>query len=244
MSRLAGLLAGVAVGGLAIAPGGAIAHHTSWSRVAGAATVSTSSVNYLAGYSLGRSAKSLKVTTTFVLPRIACGSRARAFAPSVGVYSSSNVPTAAAVFAGCNAGHARYWPVLVMNGGYRKYNTGASDLHPGDRVALQARETQYDAYVSLTDKTLGVTQSWLGLGRDKLTSAWVGDSTWGNSRGFQSIPDFGSLNFTHTRMNGVPLGSVRGLTRYDMRSNRGTLQIRARRTTSSGTAFRTIFKHA
>src|SRR3954447_14452043 len=113
MSRVAGLLAAVAVGGVAIAPSGAIVLHKSGSRTAGAAAVPTSFVDYLAGYSLGRSAKSLKVATSFVVPKIVCGSRARAFAPSVGVYSSSNVPTAAAVFAGCNAGHARYWPVLV-----------------------------------------------------------------------------------------------------------------------------------
>ncbi len=209
-----------------------------------AAAVPTTFAPYLAGYSLGSTGAEFRVTTGFVIPRISCGWEARGFAPSAGVYTSYSTISSAGVFIGCYGGTAHYWPTLVVNGRIRKYNTGTSNLHPGDRIMLNAAESIGGTTVSVNDETRHFIRSWGGTGRPRMNSPWIGASTWGQPSGYEPVLNFGSVRFTTSRINDKPLGSFPSLIRYDMMSKSGTLKVKTGRLATGRTWFRTVFRHS
>jgi hypothetical protein len=76
------------------------------------------------------------VTTTFVVPRVTCDGARRAIAPSVSTaYGGQSRPSAAALFVGCYAGQAHYWPELELKGRFTNYPTDRA--HPGDTIVLR-----------------------------------------------------------------------------------------------------------
>ena len=112
----------------------------------------TSNNEFFAGYTLNDpSDSSLHVTATFVVPKLSCGSRARAMSPEDGMEADTEF-SSAGLFVGCYGGKAHYWPTLAVNGIRTNYKTGSA-AHPGDTVVLTASENATKTSVSVVDKT-------------------------------------------------------------------------------------------
>jgi hypothetical protein len=79
------------------------------------------------------------MSSTFVAPRLKCGTVNGAILPSVGIFttpSPSNKFSGAGMVVGCFKGKAHYWPSLVLNNRVKTYRTGAS-AHPGDTIVAK-----------------------------------------------------------------------------------------------------------
>jgi hypothetical protein len=205
-----------------------------------------------AGYRYSPSSQYYDATTTFVVPKLKCGSANRAIAAAIGLKGSTESDYGgpyrieAGLFIGCHAGKARYWPELKWEVAKTK-NYPTDVARAGDTIVLRLYSTTEapGPAVSVVDKThrFHVSKTHIECGACSPNVGWAGDSGWRTSGGrLEGVPDFGTLTYTNTRVHGHPLGQT-SPTRHDRRTN-ARLQIKAGSLFNSGTAFRTFFKHS
>lgn len=186
-------------------------------------------------------------TTTFVVPKLRCGTADQAIAPSVSAFmDDAGRPTAAALFVGCHTGKAHYWPELVLNGRVKNYR--AKTAHAGDTIVLRLAYGHKRHWVSVTDETHKFKVSRTSGGGTlsaAFETALIGDEGWANwHHHLQGAPDFGTLTYSNSQINGEPLGHVLFLSRAVNRTSAGKLQIKTGPLFSGGKAFRTYFKQS
>ncbi len=184
-------------------------------------------------------------TSTFVVPRLRCGSADRAVLASFGGYvGKAGRPQAAALFIGCDGGKAHYWPQLTANGSIENYRTKTA--HPGDKIVLRLAFSRKSSSVSVTDQTHKFKVTRAGGAGGSLYE-WIGDEPWARSPyHLERVPDFGTLTYSNTKVHGHALGSSASsstLARNDLGTPRGTLQVKTGPLSSDGKAFSTYFKH-
>jgi hypothetical protein len=197
---------------------------------------------FFGGYASTTGAPSMNVTSTFVVPRIKrCGHTNRGIAAVVGGDHTIGGTTSAGLFVGCVNGKARYFPVLDLDGNVKRYRSAA--VRAGDRVVLSAKENSVQAAVSLVDMTRSSTTKRLAAGTGSFKDFAVGDEGWTSSSMTWGVPDFGTLRFSKSKLNGHPLGSV-ALTRYDKTDTVGTVQIKTSPLASDKETFKTVFVHS
>jgi hypothetical protein len=182
--------------------------------------------------------------TTFVVPRLRCGSAFQAIAPGLEA-SVGNVgrTSEAALFVGCRGGRAHYWPRLTLAGKSKNYRAKAA--YAGDTIALRVAYDRKRGSVSVTDETHKFEVSRTGAGAGSVY-AWIGDAAWRTSAvSFARVPDFGTLTYRNTKLNGRPLAVAAhfSLVRNVMGTEHGRVQINTSPLASSGKAFSTYFKH-
>ncbi len=191
-------------------------------------------------------APSVIETTNLVVPKLRCGSADQAIAPNFGAYvGDAGRPSTAALFVGCHAGKAHYWPELALKGSIKNYPTKAA--HAGDTIVLRLAYDHTSGSVSVVDEThkFKVSRTGDGIGGGILY-AWIGDEGWADSRGrLERVPDFGTLTYLDTKFNGHPLDSRDGALSFAPRNrtSHGKLQIKTGPFFPGGKAFRTYFRH-
>lgn len=204
-----------------------------------------------AGYRYSPPSQHYSATTTFVVPKLKCGSADRAMAATIGLKGQSESDYGgpyrieAALFIGCHGGKAHYWPAL--NGVTETKDYPADVAHAGDLIVLRVYQTPLapGPTVSVVDEThkFRVSTTHIECGACSPIVGWAGDSGWRTSGGrLEGVPDFGTLTYTNTRVHGHPLGQT-SPSRHNRRTN-VTLQIKTGPLFNSGTAFRTFFKHS
>lgn len=175
----------------------------------------TDSHNF-AGYIYdGVSYPNFTVTAKIVVPKLRCTKgRERAVDPSVGMStkkstSSRRHSSLAGLFVGCENGKANFFPNLEVNGSSHKY----TDLRakPADTIVLRVAESASSTAVSVVDKTHKFRASLKGAGRNKLLGPWVGDVGWYSPR-LLGVPDFGTLHFSDSKLNGMAFASWGAMT--------------------------------
>lgn len=187
------------------------------------------------------------VTTTIMVPKLKCtSSTERAIDASVGMGSRAGAAlTSAGLFVGCYQDKAYYYPSLEINGS--NHNYPKHEAKPGDQVVLSASESAKGTSVSVTDVTHKFKQSLKGGGSNELSNPWVGDVGWYNP-GLLAVPDFGSLHFANSKLDGKAFGSWgKGSGSTPVRENRasgGTTQIATTALATNREAFTTTFKHS
>ncbi|MBV9311068.1 MAG: hypothetical protein JOZ73_09550 [Solirubrobacterales bacterium] len=181
-------------------------------------------------------------TTTIVVPKLKCAAVNRAIVAGTGIFTSAK-QTAAELFVGCIGGRPRYFPVLIVNGTKRTYT--ALSVRQGDTIVLKAADSARGATVSLTDETQKrIKRSVTGRGSSQVGGPWMGDQAWSYSGKTEHVPNFGTLGYSNTTVNGHLFGSFRRLGRFNRVTTHGSLQIETGPVGRNGESFTTFFKHA
>lgn len=245
--RIPGAFALAAVGLAFVNP--AFASSSGHAATADSSAIPTFRAHY-AGYAVRSTRSGLSARATFTVPKISCGSRFMAFAPTVAVFTSSDHrishSSGPSLFIGCYQGRARYFPELVVNGSIKNYLRG-SEAHPGDKIVLYVSESKVGTFVSAVDQTRHFTRSRSGSGSGSVQFPTVSDYDWVRSGVVQPVPNFGKLRFSGAQVNGKRLTALSSLARYDMWSrgaSGGTLNVTSGPIASGGEAFSTFFKHS
>jgi hypothetical protein len=197
-----------------------------------------------AGYSLqGGGEGTFTVTTNIVVPKLTCRSGPeQAIAASVGVYNLSGSFSAANLFVGCYRGKALYFPSLRINGA--NHNYAALKAGAGDKVVLHVSQRASGTVVSVVDNSrTGVKKTLHGAGSQGGNTPWVGDTGW-NNPGLLGVPNFGTINFSGSTLNGRPFGSAGSALARVNRVNGTTTQITTSAFASNHESFTTVFKHS
>lgn len=199
-----------------------------------------------AGWQIAGSYTHVRMSSTFVAPRLKCGTVNRAILPSIGIFttpSPSNKFSGADMVMGCFKGQAHYWPSLVLNNRVKTYRTGAS-AHPGDTIILKVFINSTRTVVTTLDNATKVKRTMTGPGSTTLAYPAVGEDGWGDkSQGLWGVPDFGHITFSRTVISGDAFGSAPGLIQWD-RYKGSTLQIKTSSFASDQETFKTVFKHS
>lgn len=185
----------------------------------------------------------MATTTTIVVPKLKCTTADRAIAAGTGVVTQA-ARTSAELFVGCVKGRPKYFPVLIVNG--RQINYRALEVHAGDRIALSASESARGARVSVIDKTQkSIKKTITAHGARRVGDPWVGDQAWSDSGKTERVPNFDTLGYSNSKLNGRKLGSSGGkLKRFNRVSMTRKLQIVTGTLARDGESFKTLFKHA
>jgi hypothetical protein len=173
------------------------------------------------------------------MPVLTCTSAYRGIAPVAGV-NVGVLYSSAFLFTACRHGKAAYFAAVVINGNETNYPR--TPFHAGNLIQVSTKVTLMRTTVSVTDLTTGVTKKRTGPASSTPNSAYVGDGQLvANGRELR-VPNFGTLTFSHSSINGKPLA------RWHPARYRRTLaniaQITAGSLTAGGTAFPTHFKHS
>lgn len=182
-------------------------------------------------------------TTHIVVPSLSCTSGGGAIAASVGMYTTNEF-SAANLILGCFKGGPQYFPELVVNGLSRNYLKFAAQ--PGDKVVLHITEGPGRTFVYVDDSTRRFTKSAVGGGSSSVSNPWVGDVGWSSARKkLERVPDFGTLRFSGSTLNGEPFGFAKALQRFERVTapGTGTVQIKTGPFSSYREAFTTTFKY-
>ena len=185
------------------------------------------------------------MTSTIVLPKLKCGAEPHAIAPGVGAYFAANFRSfsSAGIFVGCNEGKAKYFPAFTLNG--HNHNFPKLRAHAGDTVVVKASLQPTGTTLSVKDKkTKSVHKTLTGAGHPMALAPWAGDSSWVSvgEGGLEPVPNFGTLTFSNTLLNGMPFG-LAGPTQYD-RYKKSVLQISTGDFQSDNKTFDTVFHHS
>ena len=177
----------------------------------------------------------------FKVPTLSCTTATRAIGPAAGVkVNNYKTFSSAFLFTGCVNGKAINYPALVINGNEVDYP--ASPLPAGDVVKLTTTVTTVGTTVQVTDVTTGATKKRTGTGASA-SAAFIGDSAWSTSTGtLLGVPNFGTLTFTHCRIDGGALAIALPY-QYQRVNSNNIVQI-ATGALSAGTAFATYYKHS
>jgi hypothetical protein len=196
-----------------------------------------------AGWAVNGTTNNLAETTTIVLPKLKCGKAKQGILPGVGTGINLNKLIDSGMFVGCTGGKARYFPEFIAPNGYKDYPKLKAKV--GDRVVLtEVVSTAGPGKLVVFDKTTKSVHKTLTVPKvNEIRGPWVGD--WVTS-GFLPVPDFGTINFSHTRYGGVPIRSLfpgHLMTARD-RYHGSTLQIKTGMWRADGETFQTVFKHS
>jgi hypothetical protein len=244
------LVAGGAVGAALVAPvlslaapaQAAAGHGGSGPAGAHARALSVTNSDHFAGYHVTVPAGSATSSAAqYTVPALACTSAYRAITPVAGVeVNSSSTYSSAFLFVGCQNGKAGYFPALVINGTETKYPT--TRFSAGDVIKVYTKVTTTGTTVRVTDVTKGVTKQRTGPGASS-SYAYLGDSGWHNNGTLLGVPRFGTLTFTHCRINGTPLAASNSAG-YQRVNSSNIVQIATGALSSTGTMFATHYKHS
>lgn len=207
-----------------------------------------------AGYGYqGGGEGTFKDSTTFVVPKVKCGSGKRTKRPtravnaSVGVYNASDGFSAADVFVGCFGSKAAYFPSLEVNTSSTKLhgkNYTKDHIRPGDKVKLAVSQSKSKVTVSVVDMTQKKIHVTLhGAGSASGSDPWVGTVGDNSHDKLLGVPNFGTMHFSKALLGGTPWGSAFPV-RYDRYSKKGKLQIATTAFAKNHEAFATVFKHS
>jgi hypothetical protein len=193
----------------------------------------------------GPSSAGATITSTIVLPKLKCGAEPHAIDANVGAYYRANFKSfsAAGMFVGCNEGKVHYFPAFTLNGQNQTFRK--LKAHAGDTILLKASLQSTGTTLSVVDKTTKrVHKKLTGKGVPKVLAPWAGDSSWVNAGegGLEPVPNFGTLTFSNTRLDGAPFG-LAAPTQYD-RYKHSTLQISTSDFQSDHATFDTVFHHS
>ncbi len=145
------------------------------------------------------------------------------------------------LFTGCVNGTAVYYPGLVINGTETDYP--ASAFSAGDVITLSTSVTTTGTTLQVTDVTAGVTKKLTGAGASA-SAAYIGDDGWATSTGtLLGVPNFGTLTFTNSLIDGKAPASWRPL-KYLRVNHAGIVQIAPGSLSLAGTAFVTYYNHS
>lgn len=196
-----------------------------------------------AGYVINRMRFAVATTTTIVVPKLRCTTADRAIAAGTGLVTRA-ARSSAELFVGCVDGKPQYFPVLIVNGHQTNYKALA--VHAGDRIVLSAFESARAARVSVTDETQqSIKKTVTGHGARGVGGPWVGDQAWSNSGTAERVPNFDTLGYSNSKLDGKKLGSTgTKLKRFNRVSTTGKLQITTGRLAHDRESFKTLFKHA
>ncbi len=188
----------------------------------------------LAGYSPESSHWVARVseTTTIVVPKIKnCATKKQAVSAEVQLWFTDQGNSdfdQAGLLIECVRGKARYYPWTT---------TGRSSLqaHPGDKVVITEDITAHKHTASVQDMThKSVKSTYTQAGSFKGGPYFIG------LVGTTSVPDFGTIKFSASTVNGQPLAA--SSTRYDRYRN-STLLIKTTKLAAADESFKTIFEH-
>jgi hypothetical protein len=195
---------------------------------------------------IGSSQTGVTMTATIVLPKLKCGAEPHAIDPNVGAFFAANFEkfSAAGMFVGCNEGKILYFPAFTLNGHNKEFRD--SKARAGDTVALKASLQTTGTTLSVVDKTTKrVHKTLTGKGVTHALDPWAGDTDWvSNSEGgVEPVPNFGTITFSNTLLDGMPFGLAAGNTQYD-RYKHSTLQIQTSSFQADNQTFDTVFRHS
>ena len=214
--------------------------------VASASTVPFAKVptsqNY-AGWLAGRygpRATKLTAGTTFTVPAVTnCASANDFVVIGVGLPLGTTSVTATGVAVGCMNG-VPMQPVAEtdISGTITQVPTTVS---PGDVIVLSLVITPTATTGNFADKTTGFSQPIKGHG-GKGSGSCVGiDGSENGTNGDPPVPDFGTVNFRSSEINGKTITGS-GATRVNMATSTGVLQIGTGTITKTGRGFTSTFK--
>jgi hypothetical protein len=183
----------------------------------------------------------LTMSATIVLPKLKCASKTQAIVANLNGGGGGRPGSAAGEFLGCARGKARYFPALAINGSSKLYRRLAA--RAGDTVVLKLTINSTKTEVSVADKTTKSASKKLTAAGGTGGVCWAGDAPVSSNRGLLGVPNFGTLTFSHTVLNGQPLGTESPLRQYD-RYRGKTLQIKTSRFAGDEETFKTTFKHS
>lgn len=198
-----------------------------------------------AGYAYPLLEGSLKVSTTIKAPMVKCTAQEPVRAIASGVFVNNTKKkdfSFAGLFVGCQNGKASLFPVLVVDGKEKNYR--ADRVAPGDTVKVQVSRSASRVVVSLVDKAHKIKLRRHGAGFTADVAPLLGDDYWKAKGRAAGVPHFGTLNFSHSLLNGSPFGKSSAATRYDRVNKKGTLQIETTAFAKNHESFKTIFKHS
>lgn len=195
-----------------------------------------------AGYVVNRIGSRMAITTTFVAPKLKCTHAPRAIAASVRLFARAR-ESAAELFVGCINGDPRYFPVLIANGTRRNYT--ALTVRQGDKIVLKAADGPIRDTVTVIDETnRAIHKTVTGRGSERVSGPWVGDLAWRNGKRTERVPDFGTLGYSASKLDGKGLGSYgKGLEGFNRVDTAGRLQIKTSKLARRRGSFKTLFEH-
>jgi hypothetical protein len=196
-----------------------------------------------AGYLINQLGPVATTTTTVAVPKLKCTIAERAIAAGTGIVTRS-AHSSAELFVGCVKGKPQYFPVLIVNG--HQINYKALEVDVGDRIVLSVGESGRGARASIVDQTQkSIRKTLTGRGARRVGDPWVGDQAWSNSGNAQRVPNFDTLGYSNSKLDGKGLGATGArLERFNRVSPNGKLQIFSGRLARDRESFKTLFKHA
>jgi hypothetical protein len=147
------------------------------------------------------------------------------------------------MFVGCNEGKILYFPAFTLNGQHQNFRN--LKAHAGDTVVLTASLQTTGTTLSVVDKTTKrVHKKLTGKGVPQALDPWAGDTSWVNNSegGLEPVPNFGTITFSNTLLDGMPFGLAAGNTQND-RYKHSTLQISTSGFQGDNETFDTVFQH-
>lgn len=194
------VLAFPAVAGAKVGGGGTILRHGSIRKL----THSTSS-NW-SGYS-ATGGGFTTVTSTWTQPSVTCGSATTYSSFWVGLDGDgSNTVEQTGTEADCSGGHASYYAWFEMYPKYPLYLNVA--VHPGNSFTATVTASSQGRYtLTLKNNSTGQTFATSQKGRGANYSAEAIAEAPSSRSGVLPLANFGTVNFSNTRVNGLPIGN-------------------------------------
>ncbi len=201
-----------------------------------------------AGYEDSGAYPTVKISASFVVPRLTCSGADQAIVPEVGTYTSSSRSgpySAAGLFVGCYLGKPHFWPTLVLNGKTKNY--AGTLAREKDTIVVTVTESATRATLSIVDKThrFTITRRGHGNGSSELYYPWVGSTSWYTSNKYElGVPQFRPLNYAKALLQGEPLnGGMYTLSEYERYSG-STLQVATTPFGPDNESFSNLYEHS
>lgn len=185
------------------------------------------------------------VSAIIVVPKLNCKATPAAGSAIYAGVGIQSVNTFARLYLACTPqGVARYYPSLVVNGTVKNIQGDAAQAGDTIQFAVSQSDSQVtDSVIDLTHK-FNVTRNGTGSGTGQGITA--GDYSAVSGSTTSGVPNFGTLLFSSSLINGYPFGSAgTGLQADDLStSSTGPLQVKTTYSASNKEAFATVFRHS
>ena len=185
------------------------------------------------------------VSAIIVVPNLNCTATPSAGTSMYAGVGIQSVNSYARLYLACTStGVASYYPSLLVNGTARDVTSDVA--HAGDRIELAVSQSDSQVTVSVIDLTHTFNATSNGGGSGTSEGITVGDFPAVSGATTAGVPNFGTLTFTATLVNGYPFGSATpGLQTDNLyASSTSALDIQTTYSATNREAFTTVFKHS
>lgn len=230
------LLAFPAVAGAKVGGGGTILRHGPITKLR-----HSTSTNW-AGYA-ATGGGFTTVTSTWTQPSATCGSATTYSSFWVGLDGDgSSTVEQTGTEADCSGGHASYSAWYEMYPKYPVYLPSSFAVHPGNSFTATVTASSRGRYtLTLKNNSTGQTFTTSQRGRGANYSAEAIAEAPSSRSGVLPLTNFGTANFSNTRVNGLPIGNFR----YDPITMASGSTIKAQPSgLSGGTNFSVTWRHS